>query len=353
MDRTIFSESSTFPELLDTFHVSIKLEKKHAAEKMLREIEEQRKSIHDPNLLIKSALMEIRFSLLAGETERAETMFADFENAKKELNDENAFYYHCFKGHLFYEKGHLQHAIIAYEKAAEYLEELSNTAEKPDFYYKLANAYYHAYITSLSVINATLAIQEAQEQKQDYVLAKSKLLQGLNYLEWKDYEGAEALLHEALSYRQQDTGSEFNLVYMINHNLGLVYLRKGLPDTAVHYFKRAIEDQESSHYMKSLYYLAEALFYAGRNEEALRYFDIGFSISKRENNELYKWIFAMLHKKFIDRSSFEGVWQQGIEYFITKNDKFNVKYYSERFAEYFFKKGEHVKASYYYRLAIK
>lgn len=353
MDRTIFSESSTFPELLDTFHASMKLEKKNAAENMLREIQKQRKSIHDSNLLIKSDLMEIRFFLFAGEQKRAETMFVEFEKSQKELNDENAFYYHCFKGQLFYEKGHLQQAIIAYEKAAEYLEELSNIAEKPDFYYKLANAYYHAYITALSVINATLAIQEAREQKQGYVLAKSKLLQGLNYLEWKDYEGAEALLQEALSYRQQDTGSEFNLVHMINHNLGLVYLRQGLPEAATNYFKRAIEDPDSGHYMKSLYYLAEALFYAGRDKEALRYFDIGFSISKQENNELYKWIFAMLHKEFVDKSSFEGVWQQGIEYFITINDNFNVKYYSERFAEYFFREGEHEKASYYYRLAIK
>lgn len=354
MDHHILSEPSTFSELLHTLNLSIRLSKKKAAENIVSEMQIQRKTITDVNLIGKSVLLEIRYFILVGNFEEAAAMFEELDkDAKYQNNNENAYLYHYFKGQLFYETKQLQESILEYEKAAHFLELLSDATEKPDFYYKLANAYFHAYITPLSVTNATLAIQMAKEQKQSYVLAKSKLLQGLNYLEWKDYHSAEMFLQEALSYRPEKDGSEVNLSYMIHHNLGLVYLRQGLPETAINYFKRAIEDTASGHYMKSLYYLAESLFHAGKQEEALSYFDIGFSISKQEDDKLYMWIFAMLHKEFVEKTSFEGVWQQGIEYFKTIEDTFNVRYYSQRFAEYFFETGNHEKATYYYQLATK
>lgn len=338
-----------FSELLQDFYDVMKREKQEEAAMLADIIDTMRKDIGLEEVLITADLLAIRYQVMLGQLLTAGYHLDQFEAGGHSLSQQNEYFYHYFKGQVVFQKKRWKEAIQYYEHAELYITE---DEEKADFYYKLAHAYYRTGIPALSVLNANKAMYYATSFNQIYHLVKCKLLLGLNHLEIRNFEQAESLLYEALDCQHNADETSLDLASMVHHNLGLLYFVQQKFDKAVDCFDQAVHATPCSHYLKSLYYLTESLFRANHHQEAMKYYQIGFTRSKKEKDKDHQWAFAMLHKQFVDCDNFEAVWAEGIAYYKAIDDRDSVHYYSLRMADYYTLKGEEEKANYYYRLAV-
>lgn len=338
-----------FSELLQDFYDVMKQEKQEEAAMLADIIDTMKKDIGLEEVSIKADLLTIRYQVMLGELRSAGYLVEEFEARGHVLSQQNEYFYKYFKGQVLFKKKRWKEALRYYEQAELYITE---DEEKADFYYKLSHAYYRTGIPALSVLNANKALRYAASYKQQYHLAKCKLLLGLNHLEIRNFEQAEFLLYEALESQHNTDETSLDLASMGHHNLGLLYFVQRKFEKAVDYFDQAVHATPCSHYLKSLYYLTESLFHVKHHSEAMKYYQIGLTKSKKKKDMAYQWAFAMLHKQFVDCDNFEAVWAEGIAYYKAIDDSDSVHYYSLRMADYYTLKGEEEKANYYYRLAV-
>lgn len=338
-----------FSELLQDFYDVMKQEKQEEAAMFADIIDTMKKDIGLEEVSIKADLLTIRYQVMLGELRPAGYLLEEFEARGQVLSQQNEYFYKYFKGQVLFKKKRWKEALRYYEQAELYITE---DEEKADFYYKLSHAYYRTGIPALSVLNANKALRYAASYKQQYHLAKCKLLLGLNHLEIRNFEQAEFLLYEALESQHNTDETSLDLASMVHHNLGLLYFVQRKFEKAVDYFDQAVHATPCSHYLKSLYYLTESLFRVNHHSEAMKYYQIGLTKSKKKKDMTYQWAFAMLHKQFVDCDNFEAVWAEGIAYYEAIDDSDSVHYYSLRMADYYTLKGEEEKANYYYRLAV-
>ncbi|MFP7494612.1 tetratricopeptide repeat protein [Terribacillus saccharophilus] len=348
MGHVVSVDDKVFGRLLQDFYQVMKLEKQADASVLAKTVDEMRKGIGSQEALITSDLLIIRYKLMLDEVMAAERLMNQFEAQGRELFRHNIYLYHYFKGQISSRKKKWKEAICFYEQAESYLTE---EEEKADFYYKLANAYYQTCIPALSALNTTKALHFAEHHQQRLHVAKCKLLLGLNYLEVRNFEQAEYCMQDVLECQPDELS--LGLTAMVHHNLGLLYFVQHKFETAISFFEKAVHAEPKTHYLKSLYYLAESLFRANQTQEAIRYYRLGFVRSKKVEDTNYQWAFAMLHKQFIDHDNFEAVWTRGISYYESNGDRYSVHYYSLRLAEYYTFKGEEEKANHYYQLAVR
>ncbi|WP_143594505.1 tetratricopeptide repeat protein [Terribacillus sp. 7520-G] len=350
MGLVLSVDDKVFGELLHDFYNVMKLERENEAAILAETIDAMKNASESEEERITADLLHIRYQVMRNEVRTAEELLEQFEARRHSLSRQNAYFYHYFKGQILFKKKKWKEAIRYYEYAENYMTE---EEEKADFYYKLANAYYQTYIPALSALHTTKALSFAAVHKQQLHLAKCKLLLGLNHMEIRNFEQAERNLREVLDCQPAPHETSLDLTSMVHHNLGLLCFVQHLFDEAVNHFEKAVHSDPCTHYMKSLYYLTESCFRANRIQDAMHYYHLGFAKSKEEGDVHYQWAFAMLHKQFVDRDSFEAVWTQGIDYFEATGEKDSVQYYSLRMAEYYMLKGEEEKANHYYRLAIQ
>lgn len=350
MNIVLSETDKNLSALLLDFYGMIKQERKEAAAILAEVIEAIKKDASAEEVLVAADLLAIRYKIMQEEIHDAERLMGKFEAKGHALTPLNTYYYHYFKGQMFFQENRWKDAIRYFEHAELYITE---EEEKADFYFKLAHAYYQAYIPALSAYNSAKALHYAAEYNQQMYLAKCNLLLGLIHLEARNFNRAESHLLEALAFQPSDTTSSSELTAMVQHNLGLLSFVQQEFKGAIHYFEQAVQAAPNNNYLKSIYYLTESLFHADCQQEAMHYYRIGFEMSKAEQDAIYQWAFAMLHKQFIDRDCFECVWKQGISYFESIEDKSSVYYYSIRLARYYTMKGEAKPANYYYQLAMQ
>ncbi|MFP7476847.1 tetratricopeptide repeat protein [Terribacillus saccharophilus] len=350
MYQTDLKKAEIFNELLETLYENIKSEQIRAAERIRNEITEQEAVIRDEKLLAKSMLYDARLQMLKGELDKGEKLLEGAADAFV-LTGENLYYYHFFKGLLLYRQTKLQEAIVEFERAESFLSVLIDHREVSDFYYKLAITYYYMKMIAFSVLNASKAIDAALRYKQELQLAKCRLLQGLNHMHMTDFRKAEELFIAALKHDASE--SELQLPMYIHHNLGVLYFKQNQLEKAIEHFEHSMQYNHPEYYLKSLYYVTECCFRLGFKDCAMEHFAEGFALSKKRDEDVYKWMFAMLHKKYVDKDSFEVVWREGIAYFQSIEDENNVRHFSEGLAKYYAENHDFEKASRYYLLALK
>ncbi|MFP7492865.1 hypothetical protein SFC66_03675 [Terribacillus saccharophilus] len=350
MYQTNLNEAEIFAALLDELYDNIKSEQIRIAENIRSDLAKQEAAVRDEKLLARSMLYDARLEMLKDNLGKGEQLLEGAADAF-ELTGENLYYYHFFRGLLLYRQNRLKEAIVEFERAEAFLSEQIDYREVSDFYYKLANTYYYKKMTVFSVLNAEKAIEAALQYKQELQLAKCRLLQGLNYLEMADFQNAEGMFLAALDHDAAD--SELQLPLYIQHNLGVLYFRQNKLVKALDHFKKSMQYKHPEYYMKSLYYVTECCFLLGNKCDAKKYFAEGFAWSKEQDDDAYKWMFAMLYKQYMDKDSFEGVWQEGIKYFQSVQDEQNVRYYSDRLAKYYQENQDYENALMYSLLTLK
>lgn len=335
---------------LDNWLISIRLDKKKAAATIHRDL---KSLINDYEIhnLITYLLVESRFYLMNKDTKNAA---ASLDNAKEYLEHFNDIQRHHMliaEGIIFYDEDHFQEALNYFEKAEKYLHLIDDSVEIGEFHLRKAMTYFYLDITSLSVLHGEKAAEAFRPHKTfEFLLARTEMMQGLNFVDLQNYDRAEESLHRALtSFKNLEN---HNFITSTNLNLGVLYVKNNLPAAAIRYLEEALKGNQERIRLKILYLLADCYWKTNQSAKALDAYSEGFNASIEKDDIAKKWEFAMLHKKYEDQLNYESVWQEGIDYFRKINDNYNVRRFSKELAQYYTENNQYEMASKYYVLAL-
>ncbi|WP_179288081.1 tetratricopeptide repeat protein [Terribacillus saccharophilus] len=335
---------------LDNWSVSIQLDKKEAARSIYEELNKHIGE-YDAEALVTYFLLESRYHAIRGDFQESKHSLVkarEYDGNFTELQKYQLFF---AEGIIHYFEKQYQDALVCLEKAEKYVSPSMEPAEIGEFHLIKAMVYYFLDITTLSVVHAARAVENFKSlEPLNFLLARTELVQGMNYLDMSDYEMAEEHLHRALSTCKRIENQ--SLLASTNLNLGLLYSTRGLPATAIRYLEDALAGKQERIELNVLYLLADSYWKTNQATKAKQAYAEGFQKSLENDDTKMKWEFAMLHKKYEDRHNFESVWQEGIEYFQKVNDKYNVRLFSKELAQYYTDSKQYELATKYYLLAL-
>lgn len=348
------SEQLDVAALLDNWSVSIRLENKDAANSIHKELKNYFSESGNENsydTLITYYLQESRFYAIHQDLTSSKQSLNKAKELHDHFNESHHHYLYLTEAVTLYYEDQFQEALERFEKAEKFLHLIDDPVEKGEFHLRIAMTYYYLDITTLSAVHAEKAVQLFKPHKTfEFLLARTEMLQGLNYADLHNYESAEEYLHRALT-AFRNSGSQ-NFVSYTNLNLADVYVKRQLPATAIRYLEAALEGNPERGRLKILYLLADCYWKTNQPLKAKEVYTEGFQASIDGDNLTKKWEFAMLHKKYEDKLNFESVWREGIDYFQRVNDLYNVRLFSKELAQYYTENGQYELATKYYLLAL-
>ncbi|MFB1097382.1 hypothetical protein CHI12_06845 [Terribacillus saccharophilus] len=336
---------------LDNWSVSIRLNKIEAARSIYEELSKHTID-YDSETFITFSLMESRYHSMLEDFQESKHSLAKAREHEENFTELHKYQLFFAEGIIHYYEEQFQDALVSLEQAEKYITPSMEPAVVGEFHLIKAMVYYFLDITTLSAVHAATAVEKLKSiEAFNFLLARSELIQGMNYLDLSDFEMAEEYLHKALSTCKRIENQ--SLLASTNLNLGLLYVTRELPATAIRYLEDALAGKQERIELKVLYLLADSYWKTNQTTKAMHAYKNGFDKSIDSDNTNMKWEFAMLHKKYEDRINFESVWQEGIEYFRKINDLFNVRHYSRELAQYYTDSKQYELATKYYILTLK
>ncbi|MFP7170905.1 tetratricopeptide repeat protein [Terribacillus sp. 7520-G] len=344
------SEHLDIAGYLENWSVSIRLDKKEAATNIYEDLKKHTDE-YDTDSLIRYFLSESRYHAMHNNLLESKRSLAKAKQYEEHFTELNKYHYYFAEGITYYYEKQHQDALRCLEQAEKYLVHLSEKAEIGEFHLIKAMVYYFLDITTLSAVHAERAVDAFKSIKaMNFLLARTELVQGMNYMDLLNYEMSEEYLHRALATCKKIENK--SLQASTNLNLGLLYVKRELPGTAIRYLEAALEGKQERIELKILYLLADSYWKTNQSSKAMEVYTEGFQKSIDRDDITKKWEFAMLHKKYEDQNNFESVWQEGIEYFRRINDVYNVRLFSRELAEYYTVTKDYELATKYYLLAL-
>ncbi|PAF40374.1 hypothetical protein CHH69_03185 [Terribacillus saccharophilus] len=353
MDRSLLVIDQDLTVALEDWYLQIRLGKRQKASDMYHELSVRVEELQqEDTLYIVYLLLSCRFHVLVSDLTKSKRYHDEAGKYKHAFVPALHYYYHLAEGMRLGEEKEYMSALAAFEQAEEYLPSIDDEVEQGDFHFRKAMTYFYLDISSLSVFHTEYAVKVFEKHPAyRYLLARSLLMRGLNFIDQKEFIQAENTLNDALSHT--DFKDEGALAALIQHNIGYLYAAQQMPLAAIPYLTAARKYRTYPAYLKTLFLLADSYWKTGQQDKAMDAYQEGFQLSIEEKDDIFKWEFAMLHKKFVDHANFETVWTEGIEYFLEQGDKFNVRTYASELAAYFTETGQNDMAIYYYKLSLQ
>ncbi|SDC39724.1 response regulator aspartate phosphatase C [Terribacillus halophilus] len=353
MDRSLLVLDQNLTASLEDWYRSIRLGKRQEASDMYHALSGRIEELkQEDTLYVVYLLLSCRFHVLVSDLDKSKIYHREADKYKHAFVPALHYYYHLAEGMRLCEENEYMCALASFEKAEEYLSSMDDEVEHGDFHFRKAMTYHHLDITSLAVFHTEYAVKIFERYPAyRYLLARSELMRGLNFIEQKEFTLAENTLNDALSHT--DFEREGHLAALIQHNIGYLYSVQQTPLAAIPYLTAARKYRTYNAYLQTLFLLADSYWKTGQQDLAMDAYQEGFQLSIDEKDEIFKWEFAMLHKKYVDRANFESVWIEGIDLFRQKGDHYNVRTYANELAAYYTETGQNDLAIYYYKLSLQ
>jgi len=177
------------------------------------------------------------------------------ENEKNQMDHLIEFYFWYFKGVHYFREYRVDKAINCYKTAEKVLEKLEDDNEKTEFYFSLAEAYYHMDQQQISLIYANKALDILlNQQLMDEKIARCYSVIGGNFLSKRQFDEALKYFEKSNIYAK-NTKNEYLIASTI-FNLGKCYAEVKRYSDALVNFDTAIDifkKNQTAHIPKAYY----------------------------------------------------------------------------------------------------
>lgn len=269
----------------------------------------------DSNLVLYYSLMEFRHQLMLDYLEPLEKLkiedqptlseiLDNIDNSQAGLKELLDYYVNFFKGMFEFDKREFISAITYYKQAEKKLAFVSDHVERAEFYFKVAEAYYHMKQTYFSLIHIKNAYEIYVEQDTYNVrIIQCHFVFGVNLMDERRFEQAAKHFQHALQMAEKEQKAQ--LVGRALYNLGLCYYNQDRIGEAIPYFERAVDTFESQRIVNSLpqaYFLITLIYFKlGKKEKASEYHKRGYEYAKETDDPVYtvkfEWLQALYQAK--------------------------------------------------------
>ncbi|MFS0654823.1 tetratricopeptide repeat protein [Bacillus sp. 179-C3.3 HS] len=294
------------------FEVEQAKEMKQIVEEEIYEMEE------DQDLLLYYSLIDFRHQMMlqhlspvhtGGETLHTVSFPKEIEDVEDEMTGLLGYYFHFFHGMYAFIQRRYTEAISYYKLAEHQLNLVTDEIEKAEFFYKIAEVYYHMKQTYFSMHYAKKA-RDIYKKHQlygkrsiqcDFVMAG-------NWIDVNQHQKALPYLEKALkdceTIERKECTSYFKAMAL--NNLGTCHYSMGTYHTATVYFEQAIalyEKDQAATMIKSLFSFALTCIKLEHLERAEQVIDEGWHKARLLNDEIYQLKFQFLQALYLEKDS--------------------------------------------------
>ncbi|MEH7774433.1 response regulator aspartate phosphatase [Bacillus velezensis] len=304
---TVGVKISEWYDAVNQFDVKTALKLKRQVEDLLEQMEE------DQNVLIYYQLMKFRHDLAMNYLfpSEASKPLEKWEYLKKsegkgqKLTRLMEYYANFFDGMNHFAEGNYIAAIKSYRQAEKKLNRVVDKIEKAEFFYKMAEVYYHMKQTQVSLYYVNLAY-DIYKKQDTYIVRSIQCLTVIagNYIDLLAYEKALPYLKKALL-----NAEEFNNKPMITKgllNVGCCYNAMDEKTVAIAYFRRAIKvgkETDAKELTQAYYELALLHFKQDEKIEGQEFYEKALESAHHYKDELFLYLLKFLKVLFIESAN--------------------------------------------------
>ncbi|PAD36279.1 hypothetical protein [Terribacillus saccharophilus] len=346
----VIESAEQFVTHLHTWHKTIKTRDRAQSAKLR---EEAYAALHAgefiDELWDRFLLLDARFDFLKGDIDLCEEKLQRLN--PDELNDYQSFFYYSFLAIVKYSRKEYFTAINLLEKAELHMHAIEDEEEHAGLHYNKAMQFYYLDINALSSFHLEQAISiYAKNPQYELKVANCKSLQGLNQIDLREFDKAENNLLEALSIAEK-LGQE-DMVVACGFNIGLMYHKQQADEKGIPYLMKTVTYSEHPLYVQALFTLTRSLYILGKSEQAQAYYKTGMRVCEEKGNLEYRWQFAILWAKYVDRDTMDYVYDSAITYFKENGLFYLMRRYARDYSQFLWEAQQIEKFHYYHKLAL-
>ncbi len=266
----------------------------------------------DQDLLIYYQLMAFRHSIMieyiapSGKKQMELSEYLKrIEGNKRKLDHMLTYYYHFFRGMYEFRNGEYTKAITYYKRAERQFPAISDSIEKAEFYFKMAEVYYHMKMTHVSMYFA----ERAYNIYKKYELYSVRLIQcrfviAGNYDDLENHEKALPHLNQALRGADLLKKKNPQIYASAFYNLGNCYHKMDNLNKAARYIEQALiqyKKLKSKNLPQAYHDLALINFKQNKHDKAKNYYRKGLRSAVELKDHLFISLFEALESLYIRR----------------------------------------------------
>ncbi|HEK9099816.1 aspartate phosphatase [Bacillus cereus] len=334
---------------LDIWYQSMLQQQVEKATRCKEEIDNKINHVEtDQDVLLYYALLNFRYHALIDWGAVKEDSFDQVEFFEVPKEGFLAYYYHFLKGFHCTLTSNYKEGKEHYEQAEKLLMYVPDEIEKAEFNYKLGVLNYHIH-QPLLTIKHVLKAKELYEKRLSYKLNQLEcdVTLGLASITLKQFEQAEEYFVKSLELAKKQNHE--NLIILLRYNLGFLYAKQNLSETAIRYLTDVYNNEEPYH--KTLFLLAQEHYKINQIEKAKAFLEEGIEIADIEYAHHFRIIQALYDIEY--KQNLESAIIAGINYFETQQLYGFIEEYAGYLAKRFYDEGNHEKASKYFNTAYE
>ncbi|MGN8048012.1 hypothetical protein, partial [Bacillus sp. 22190] len=209
------------------------------------------------------------------------------------------YYFNFFRGMFEFSQGDYITAITFYRQAEKRLDRVADEVERAEFYFKMAEIFYHMKQTQMSMYYIMLAL-DTYKVHPTYLVREiqSRFVVSGNYVDLNSAEKSLPHLEKALE--KSHAIKDELMIGMSLINLGNCYSSLEKYQIALDYFEEAQIYLKSHVHMRAIFYqLALINFKMGNGEIGKEYIQKGIEFLEKEPDELFESLYKFLVSLYI------------------------------------------------------
>ncbi|NPC91650.1 tetratricopeptide repeat protein [Bacillus sp. WMMC1349] len=347
---------------LNEWYSLIRTNKVTDAEFIKAEIKQQLTDMEeDQTVLLYYSLIDFRHNLMLKDLKpnkaidmsdslsKIEAKKDDMENTQ--VDEMIQYYYWFFKGMYEFKQHHFNTAITCYKIAEKKLTFVDSEEEKAEFYYKLAEIYYHLRQNYISINYATMALDtfKAHETLLEKEIYCYFVIAG-NHVDTYKYDDALKTLKTSLNKAQQTKKN--HLLASAYFNLGNCYFYLKEFSKSYEHIQKSLsifKKENSSYVPKAQFQLMYVCIKQEKRDEALNLYTQGIKSSLKLHDKIYETLLHILKKIYFDHDSID----EEFKYLKNKELYVDIEELALDAAEYYNEIGNLEQSIQFYRKAIQ
>ncbi|MDN5390115.1 aspartate phosphatase [Bacillus sp. LB7] len=269
----------------------------------------------DQDLLSYFQLMNFRHEIMleylfpAEKKKSLADYLREIEGQGRKLSGLLEYYSSFFTGMYHFSRGKYIKSIKSYRVAEKKLKNISDTIEKAEFYYKMAEVFYHMKQTHMSMYYVSLA-HDIYKAHDAYVIRRINCLFVVagNYTDLSTHDQALPHLFNALDTAKDIQNKPMIVKALIN--VACCYHAMENPSKAIEYFHKAIEVAEeikAKELTQAYYDLALIHFRNNENVEGRKFYNKALKSARLFEDELFLYLLNVLDALFLKAANKEEV----------------------------------------------
>ncbi|MTT33147.1 helix-turn-helix domain-containing protein [Terrilactibacillus sp. BCM23-1] len=319
---------------------------------LLKYIHQQLEKGSFPQYQMRYELLHAKWLIVQDNLIGAESELKRLSSFYDTMDNYSKYFYHVFKGCLFFHMSDSKNALVNYQRAEKWLSKLEmKEREKAELYYEIACTYEQYYHMNSCINYTNRALEIYNKEYHLKKISNCHLLLGIANRKSLNFNAAEYHFKQALKFTEvYDDQEKSSIIY---YNLGLMHNEQGHTNDGIELIKKCLHIPSThENHAYALFELGKVYLFNNQLSKAKKAANEGLLFARNHHLDSHILLFQALELKMEEEEAYYAfVHHQVIPYFKKKRRWDIVANFAEDLADIAYKDRKYKNASLYYRTA--